>query len=514
MEWISVSSLYNAIHGEPLLDWLEIYGPAAGLFPDREHPDYLEQADFGKFVQRKGSEFESRLMSLIRGKIDVVDVDYARRNEDFAYENTRCLVSDGREAIYQGLVRDYDLRVFGVPDLIIRGDALIRLVPSCAEHVDPETYTIVDIKYKGLKLNQKGDLNASHLWDKVQLTLYARGLAALVGYEIPKAYLLGRGDRGSSCFERLGWTRTNVEETAEKIQAAISWRRDFDAFGMVWGLDDPLGDERLAPNPKNDRGGGFSRAKSMVAKRLAERRPPQRGPAIMPLHIEYEREHWHPKPALEFFVDFETANLMNDDFTALPVSVGCPMIFMIGCGHEEEGAFEFKSWTAEAETHEAERKIIEAWIEHMAQVRVRFGVEVGDPPIFHWTPAETRELHKAAVRHRHPEWEKLPWFDLSQVIEKEPVTVHGVRGYSLKPIAKAMRQLGMIETDWDESLLSDGLSAMTAAWWCYTQARRLRQHPSEIATESGRRLMEEIAAYNAVDCKAMWEILRYFRKYH
>jgi hypothetical protein len=74
-------------------------------------------------------------------------------------------------------------------------------------------------------------------------------------------------------------------------------------------------------------------------------------PPVSPAHIAVNREDWIENRGIEFYVDFETLNSLNDDFGKLPRIGGTPMIFMIGCGHEEDGAFMFKVWTPQEETH-------------------------------------------------------------------------------------------------------------------------------------------------------------------
>ena len=66
------------------------------------------------------------------------------------------------------------------------------------------------------------------------------------------------------------------------------------------------------------------------------------GPQILPERVETEREVWHPEPALEFYVDFEFCQDLNDDFSKLPEKGGQPLIFMIGCGHLENGGVEIQ----------------------------------------------------------------------------------------------------------------------------------------------------------------------------
>lgn len=239
------------------------------------------------------------------------------------------------------------------------------------------------------------------------------------------------------------------------------------------------------------------------------------GPLVAPPHIESARDQWHDEPPLEFYVDFETVSDLADTFTQLPHRGGQTLIYMIGCGHIEDGEWQFTSFTVDALTEPEEAHIIDHWFDHMAEVRSRLAPnepEAPGPPIIHWSQAEIAALDTAhnSARNRQPgpPWPQLHWFDfLGSVIRAEPVTIRGAMGFGLKDIARAMHTHGLIETMWRDGP-TDGLGAMVGAWWAQNSATTLGHPLSEDA------LMLEIASYNEVDCKVMMEIVRYLRLHH
>ncbi len=83
------------------------------------------------------------------------------------------------------------------------------------------------------------------------------------------------------------------------------------------------------------------------------------GPPVVPSRIAAMQQVWRVEAALEFYVDFETVNDLNDDFSLIPNRGGLPMIFMIGCGHVENGAWQFRCFTTDALTETCEATIIE-----------------------------------------------------------------------------------------------------------------------------------------------------------
>jgi hypothetical protein len=77
-------------------------------------------------------------------------------------------------------------------------------------------------------------------------------------------------------------------------------------------------------------------------------------------------------------------------------------------------------------------------------------------------------------------------------------------GFGLKTVARSLRQLSLIETDWPDGV-TDGLGAMVAAWWCTDVAMMQGCSLADVG------LMAEVSAYNEVDCRVMMEAVRYLR---
>ena len=237
------------------------------------------------------------------------------------------------------------------------------------------------------------------------------------------------------------------------------------------------------------------------------------GPPVRPTRIKNTRIEWHDCPPVEFYVDFEFCTDLNDDFRGLPERGGQPLIFMIGCGHLEDGEWRFRSFVAGLLSEEEELRIIREWVDHMSGVRDRLDPGDAQPRIMHWSHAEVTALENAynSARNRHgghADWPQLGWYDfLRNVMQKEPVVVRGAMGFGLKSVANAMLANGLIETGWEDSQV-DGLGAMVGAWRCDALAKENGVPMSEID------LMDEIICYNEVDCRVMMEIIRYLRMHH
>ena len=236
-------------------------------------------------------------------------------------------------------------------------------------------------------------------------------------------------------------------------------------------------------------------------------------PPVLPVRIVTTRRDWHRQAGVEFYVDFEFCSDLNDDFSNLPEKGGQPLIFMIGCGHLENEEWRFKSLVVDDLTEDEELRIIREWAAHMSAVRDRLDPYGGKPRVFHWSPAEVSALEKAynSARARHREradWPSdLGWHDFLKSMREEPIVTRGAMNFGLKTVAKAMRSLELIQTDWGDSQV-DGLGAMVGAWRCQEEARR------DGVSMAGLSLMQDIAKYNEIDCRAMMDIIRYLRNNH
>ena len=299
------------------------------------------------------------------------------------------------------------------------------------------------------------------------------------------------------------WAAGELKELTQLWQVGVRRRKEAHVVG-IYRWDDP----RITPPAVGVTG---PKTRPTLEQLLAVNT--DGGPSVRPLQIEKTREEWHPTPGVEFYVDFEFCSDLNDDFSKLPEKGGQPIIFMIGCGHMDNGQWQFKSLVTENLSAGEEIRIIQEWVDHMRLVRDKLDPQNGMPRIFHWSPAEPTVLDNAynSAKARHQEqadWPELGWYDfLTKVMREEPVVVRGALGFGLKAVANAFHSHGLIETDWANSPI-DGLGAMVGAWRCDDEAKEQGVPMSRLP------MMNEVAHYNEVDCKVMMEIVCYLRTNH
>ena len=135
------------------------------------------------------------------------------------------------------------------------------------------------------------------------------------------------------------------------------------------------------------------------------------GPPVRPARVNAARSEWIEEAPAEFYVDFETVSDLDDDFSNIPRRGGQPLIFMIGCGHLEDGEWRFECFITDRLDEPSEARVIDDWFEHMTAVRDRLAPGV-DPRVIHWSPHETVTLETAfdaaVKRHRKTGWRAPP----------------------------------------------------------------------------------------------------------
>ena len=390
-----------------------------------------------------------------------------------------------------------------------------------------------------------------------------QGFTPPLGYILGRNWTQTK-ERGGGCLERLGPVsmhrlfkgRENAS-LEELTLRALDWIRQVRLDGADWTLSPAPTRPELYPHMRHDRDDPWHAAKAKIGNALGEltllprmnpalrRAAHDRGitrwddaaasanalgisgeastgqldgvlaanrsstPVVLPDRIVVPDMTWRTKGQVELYVDFETVNSLDDDFGDLPAPGGQPLIFQVGCGWMRDGDWHFDQWTADRLDEPSEVRMIDAFVK-----RIRGFVADADRPldearIFHWSPAEVSTLESAynSATQRHPDkgWPEMPWYDLlQQVVRPAPLTVTGAFAFGLKPIAKSLHAMGLIQTAWGDSV-ADGMGAMVAAW---RVDDRISQVGGKLIDDP---LMRAVAEYNEVDCRVMAEILSWLR---
>lgn len=294
LEWVAAGDARNWCRGDLLVDWLDEYGERHGFTRDRDLPGYAETFDLGRFLMQQGRAFERALVADLASRWELLRVatrpDEAR-SLDAAVATWEAMRA-GIPIIAGAVLRDPQLRTYGVADLLVRSDVLSEI---CADAYvgDPlelpviglshgRHYRVVDVKFQTLEIRKDGDLTtaAATLDTLAQTWVYNEALGRLQGYTPPAAYVVGRAwrqgeERGDLCWERLGRVRHGTVvrgrgvELRELVQQGAAWVRRVRTEGAEWRVLPVPSVPELWPNMKAD-GGGWHDAKARIAKELAD----------------------------------------------------------------------------------------------------------------------------------------------------------------------------------------------------------------------------------------------------
>ena len=568
-DWVSATDIKNYIMDDPILDWYNLYANCNGIYPDKSKSNY----NFNEFIMSKGLEFEKSVLSNLEKRFGPSLVKVANIYEGHSIKKFRETVEcmeRGVPMISNAILHNATDNTFGIADLIVRSDYINKIVSTevlnstervkgCKFSRDWH-YRVIDFKFTTLDLfkssdsvRSKGNIKAY----KSQVIIYNKALGHIQSYTPSDCYLLGR--RVKKCgkkygtFHKLGVVSMSDRNMLDKVNDAVKWVRELRNNGASWELgqrselkpnmcnknDYPWhsAKKKLADEIKeltqvwnigiNDRkvlnGLGVSNSDgiSMRVNTLRKKRKycetidsivnvnrSESDTIFMPDEYDLTKIGLDKKEdVVEFYVDFETTNNLNDSFDSVVNyrdgnnqelgDVYENVIYMIGIGwiDKETGEWKFENFIVNRLSLYEERKIIKKFFDILDKYPKY--------KVYHWSNAEPMLLKKALKRVGMEK--NVNWFDLLKVFKKLPITVRGSYSFGLKSVAKSMFKHGLIKTNWEDSNI-DGLDAMLVSWFAENECRS-----NNIDKLSDYKDMDVIVRYNEIDCKAMWDILKFLR---
>ncbi len=294
--WVAAGAVRHWCDGDPLLDWLDLYGEANGLARDDRQPAYDPRFDLPRLIGERGQRFEELVIAHLAGRYPVTRVaelaDDARSLD--AARATWQAMAAGDPVVAHAVLRDPQSRTYGVVDLLVRSDVLAHEFPGSFD--DPATerdpapalpgqhwhYRLIDVRYATLELLKGGTLSpANDLGQLVKVGILDRALGRLQGLTPPFAYVLGRGWRqgplrGTNALDRLAraprdvFVRSHERDLSVVIDDAIAWVRRVRAQGAAWRVHPAPSVPELWPNMKCRYDAPWQRAKRELAEDLSE----------------------------------------------------------------------------------------------------------------------------------------------------------------------------------------------------------------------------------------------------
>jgi len=478
--------------------------------------------------------------------------------------------------IAQAVLMNEKTHIRGVADLLVRSDYINKMFKKPVlksneiKHNNKLFYVVIDIKWTSLKLcvdgetlRNEGRFNAY----KGQLLIYNYMIGKIQKYMFHKAFIMGKNWKicssdpsdGYSCFDLLGVIDYSKKDNRfiEQTYKAINWIHDVNKNGLNYSPLKPTIKE-MCVNASNNYDDNWKEVKKNILKttkditqiwqltkyhrdiafdkkiyswtddncttyNLDMTQTKTSGIIDKILNINRQEKilispstskdiknnifNWKRKFRPDFYIDFETISEQIDTLDKINITnskMNTQIIFMVGIGYEYNNNFHYKCFTLDNLTLKDEKKMLSEFKKYIDELIVDLDPKHKyNPRFFHWSNAEQSMLENAFNRHPSllKQWENhIEWIDLCDIFRNEPIVVKGALTFKLKDIGKAMYNNGLISTLWDDNDIDDGLDAMTKGMQYYRNKKN-------------NTIIENIRNYNKIDCKIMWDIVRFLRKF-
>ena len=291
----SATKFRNYFMGDPILDYLNLYGEKYGFQKDDKcENSYMEH------IMQRGQEFEKYIMERMIPKFDKMTFvnignEYPGGFNQAGVHETIKHMRCGTDVIYQGFLDDKELGIHGIPDLLIRADKMSELFGGFypefegvkdfphrgGKMIFPHLYVVVDIKMSTIDFLKSGKISNNKLMMvySAQLFVYNKILENLMFEQTeietpffqPNVFLLSPrlkiADKlildGKETLAKINLNRdVNI---AFEMRKALNWLKEMHANGESWNLLLPMRDE-LRPNMKNKEDYPWHNVKSILAK--------------------------------------------------------------------------------------------------------------------------------------------------------------------------------------------------------------------------------------------------------
>ena len=573
--WVSGTHIANYLLKDPVIDWLNLYYNKVGLNSKRKIKVKKNLDRFpDNMLLKNGLKFETKIYEDLSAKFEnnVCNLNGNSCN-DSDHEQTVKEMDKGTPIIFQAYLKSDKLKLRGIIDMLVRSDYINRIstnVILTRDQIENENgdlyYVVVDIKWShmslcvdGRTIRNEGRFKAY----KGQLLIYNTILGEVqkytprCSYIMSKSWNIDRKQEGYSCYDVFGMIDYSKRDASyiEDTINAINWVRNVRLNGENWSPltphikemccnasntnDEPWGevkrdimekthdisqvwmlsaDHRNIAFDNNVKRWDDKRCSVKIFKMNDGERArtidnilkinQQSRDLIRPKKLEDisdNRVNWKESYPTDFFIDYET---ISDAYTNKEIDIHDGKIvngyiFMVGVGYFKDSEFKFQNFRCKEYSREEEFRVISNFRDFIVNIREELDPESKYPiRFFHWVHVEKTLLENFFERNTIFKWENysdIRWVDMCSVFTHSKIVVKGSLTFKLKDIARAMYNSGLIFTCWNEGSMSNGLSAMKDA---------IKYYFSDSQDES---IMESIKEYNLIDCKVVWDIVRYLR---
>lgn len=300
---VSASKVRNYLLNDPLLDWLNEFNitsiydvPKGRICNTIASVKHKNNDSFTSFIMKQGIIFELEVYKLLKKKFNIVKVAESYQSRSYEkYNETINYMKEGIDILYQPVLHDFENKIYGSPDLLIRSDKINKIfnyqvIPDdeqkkYSKKLDRDYhYIVVDIKHSTLHLNSDGktlrNSNSIPAY-KGQILVYNMAVGKMQGYDSPYGFILGKKwhytksnikCHGSNFLNKLGEINYNDNDYIyrQKTKEALEWIRNVRNNGQNWKLLPYPSRKELFPNMKNERDSSWRKIKNDLNEKINE----------------------------------------------------------------------------------------------------------------------------------------------------------------------------------------------------------------------------------------------------
>jgi hypothetical protein len=556
MDWISASKVRNYLLNEPLLDWLKEFNvnnltdrpsvkvnsfvemkemQSNNMLSNNMQSNNMQNYDpFTKYLLEQGIEFETYVYDdLLKPKLknDIVKAAESFQSQSKnKFMETVDLMKKGVPVIYQGVLHDYEEKLYGCADLIVRSDYLDKIFDVYIKDYYSDInkgckfsknyhYVIVDIKNSTLYLNVDGKTlrNAESIPAfKGQLYIYTKILGKIQDYNHNVAFVLGKKlkleskhinikkDDPAKCIGLIDYNNRDKDYILF-TEKAIEWIKKMRHQGINWQLLPKPSCTELYPNMKNEKDGNYGKLKKDLASELKEITQiyycgvKNRELAFNNNIYKFTDDRCNSKNLgfnkgkisniVDAIININKQNIdkflpkkvnfnwKKIDETILEVYLDFEtmnsllknvdeMIFMIGIGIDMHN-YQDKVFVLENTDLSSELKMIDEFVDYVELLKLENKKE--KVVFYHWHDAEVIFFRNAKKRHNLiTRRYDFEFRDLKKVFENTPIVIKDCYNFKLKSVGNALYNINEVNVKWDDnSVCSNGRSAMVLAYNLY-----------------------------------------------
>jgi len=512
----SVSSIFNYIIKDPIVDFFNYHGKTKGFYPDSFYNKTSNS--FGEFIIDLGYRWENKVIEHIKKKIEIITVE----RSDNALEETIKLININTPVINQGFLKNEYFH--GYVDLLIH----IDYIKEIFDNVNDDIIKFLErkeIKYVpiDIKLSYNEDKNKYYTkYIQTQLYLYGNMLYKILGKEtnLIMGFIISKQSL-------KGKIKINVLKLTDYLQKdaleAYNWLEKVKNEGIEWDIFNSKNVE-LYPNMKNLYDSKWKNAKKIIANHkneitnlyyccseLKEKcfnnkvynfKDPN---FIKVLESKYKsdcntlqiikdminnKENEILKREIKIrgkiiYIDIENVHnhykYILDEYNEIKNE----LIVQIGIGFlNYENKWIYKSFDSYnySISNDNEEKIIQEFKKYIEYIQI----EYEHITFVCYTKAENKLFEKIKMVN-------YSVLDLHE--ETKKLRLKGLYSYSLKNVIKALNERQKVEINYDNCEIKDGMSAMILV--LKKDKEKLNEHD-----------INELKKYNEIDCRALYELFK------